>query len=218
MTTVDTVTFNCSCCGQEFISRHCPSTNSFGPTTTDFFDMAAGDQPIHYQVHTCTHCGFSCEEMEQEELSDEVKKFVAENITPRLTGEEIPSWTKFEFLALIDESVGSDPYSLGMIYLHAAWCAMDLKRTEAETHFRKETVRLLEKAFSPENLDHELLYLVPYIIAEQYRRTGDEQSASQWYGYIIEMDEEHPDREFFVALATSQSTDPKELMGDIIHQ
>lgn len=218
MTTVDTVTFNCSCCGQEFISRHCPSTNSFGPTTTDFFDMAAGDQPIHYQVHTCTHCGFSCEEMEQEELSDEVKKFVAENITPRLTGEEIPSWTKFEFLALIDESVGSDPYSLGMIYLHAAWCAMDLKRTEAETHFRKETIRLLEKAFSPENLDHELLYLVPYIIAEQYRRTGDEQSASQWYGYIIEMDEEHPDREFFVALATSQSTDPKELMGDIIHQ
>ena len=218
MTTVDTVTFNCSCCGQEFISRHCPSTNSFGPTTTDFFDMAAGDQPIHYQVHTCTHCGFSCEEMEQEELSDEVKKFVAENITPRLTGEEIPSWTKFEFLALIDESVGSDPYSLGMIYLHAAWCAMDLKRTEAETHFRKETIRLLEKAFSPENLDHELLYLVPYIIAEQYRRTGDEQSASQWYGYIIEMDEEHPDREFFVALATSQSTDPKDLMGDIIHQ
>ena len=218
MTTVDTVTFSCSCCGQEFISRHCPSTNSFGPTTTDFFDMAAGDQPIHYQVHTCTHCGFSCEEMEQEELSDEVKKFVAENITPRLTGEEIPSWTKFEFLALIDESVGSDPYSLGMIYLHAAWCAMDLKRTEAETHFRKETIRLLEKAFSPENLDHELLYLVPYIIAEQYRRTGDEQSASQWYGYIIEMDEEHPDREFFVALATSQSTDPKDLMGDIIHQ
>jgi uncharacterized protein (DUF2225 family) len=182
--------------------------------------MAAGEQSIHYQVHTCTHCGFSCEEMEIEtgELSEEVKKFVRENITPRLTGDEVPSWTKFEFLALIDESVGSDPYSLGMIYLHAAWSAYDLKRSEAEAHFRKEAIRFLEKAFSSENLDRELLYLIPYLVAEQYRRTGDEESALQWYGYINEMDEDHPDRDFFVSMADQQSTDPKEFMGDIIHQ
>jgi uncharacterized protein (DUF2225 family) len=218
MTTVASVTYTCPCCGQDFISHYCPSTNSLGPTTTDFFDMAAGEQPIHYQVHTCTHCGFSCEEMEAEELSDQVKKFVAEKITPRLTGDDIPSWMKFEFMALIDESVGSDPYSLGMLYLHAAWCALDLKRTESQAHFRKESIRYFEKAFSPEMLDRDLLYLIPYLIAEQYRRTGDEESALQWYGYIIEMDEEHPDKDFFVVLATTQSSDPKELMGDIIHQ
>lgn len=218
MTTIAEVTLHCPCCDRDFISYQCSPANSLGPTTTDFFDMAAGEQPIHYQVQTCTHCGFTCEEMESGELSEDVKKFVADKITPRLTGGDIPSWTKFEFLALIDESVGSDPYSLGMIYLHAAWCALDLKRTEAEAHFRKESIRYFETAFSPESLDRELLYLIPYLIAEQYRRTGDDESALQWYGFVLEMGEDHPDKDFFTALAASQSSDPKDFMGDIIHQ
>ncbi|MDF1536046.1 MAG: DUF2225 domain-containing protein [bacterium] len=218
MTTVKSVTFTCPCCGQDFTSHYCPTTNSLGPTTTDFFDMAAGEQPIHYKVHTCTHCGFSCEEMEKGELSRQVKKFVRDNITPKLTGDEIPSWTKFEFLALIDENVGSDPYSLGMIYLHAAWCAYDQKQTEAEARFRKKAIRYLEKAFTPETLDRDLLYLIPYLVAEQYRRTGEEESALQWYGYIIAMEEEHPDKVFFVSMAVQQSTDPKELMGEVMYQ
>jgi uncharacterized protein (DUF2225 family) len=180
--------------------------------------MAAGEQSIHYQVHTCSYCGFSCEEIEDDELSDEVRRFVRDNITPRIPAGEIPSWTKFEFLALIDERVGSDPYSLGMLYLHAAWCCYDLKHSEGETHFRKVTIEYLTRAFEPGGMDEDVLYMIPYLIGEQYRRLGERRKAIEWFERVIEMEEEHPDRDFFNSLALQQTIDPKEFMGDVIHQ
>ena len=125
---------------------------------------------------------------------------------------------KFEFMALIDENVGSDPYSLGMIYLHAAWCCYDLKHSEAEDRYREAVVYYLTNAFESGELDEELLYMVPYLIGEQHRRIGNRSDAIQWYERVIEMEQEHPDRDFFVSLALQQTLDPKDLMGEIIHQ
>jgi uncharacterized protein (DUF2225 family) len=156
--------------------------------------------------------------MEEEELSEDVKMFVRKNITPRLPEDDIPSWMKFEFMALIDENVGSDPYSLGMIYLHAAWCCYDLQHSEAEDRYREAVVYYLTNAFESGELDEELLYMVPYLIGEQHRRIGNRSDAIRWYERVIEMEQEHPDRDFFISLALQQTLDPKDLMGEIIHQ
>jgi hypothetical protein len=67
-------------------------------------------------------------------------------------------------------------------------------------------------------MDDDLTYLLPYLLAEQYRRTGNEEEASRWYNWIIEMGEEHPDRGLFMTLAAQQNIDPKEFMGEIIHE
>jgi uncharacterized protein (DUF2225 family) len=218
MTTIATIEFDCPCCGEHFETTTCTSTNNLGPTTTDLFAMAAGEQPIHHQVHTCPHCGFSCQDMEEGILDDEVKNFVAEVITPQLPDGPVPSWQKFTFVAQIDESVGADHYSLGMLYLHAAWCCYDLEHEKHEASCRLKAIEHLTLLMGDEELDDELKYVVPYLIAEQFRRIDDPESARQWYETVTKMTDEHPDRDLFVALAMQQMTDPKDTMGEVMHQ
>ena len=209
----------CPCCGEHFQSDIRTTIATPGFTTTDFFTMSAGEESIHYQVHTCTNCGFTCEEPEDGELRDDVRSFVREVITPQLPeGDEIPSWKKYEFLALIDESLGAEPYSLGMLYLQAAWCCYDLKQREYEKIYREKAIEYFLDEIGSGNVDEDLTYLLPYLLAEQYRRTGNEDEASRWYNWVIEMDEEHPDRGLFMTLAAQQDIDPKEYMGEIIHE
>ena len=219
MTSKTAFEFTCPCCGEHFQSDVRTSVVTPGFTTTDFFTMAAGEQSIHYQVHTCTNCGFTCEEPEDGELREDVRDFVREVITPQIPeGEEIPSWKKYEFLALIDEYLGAGPYSLGMLYLQAAWCCYDLKQGECEGNYREKAIQYFLDEIGSGNMDDDLTYLLPYLLAEQYRRTGNEEEASRWYNWIIEMGEEHPDRGLFMTLAAQQNIDPKEFMGEIIHE
>ena len=219
MTSLTEYRYDCPCCSEQFETAFLttPSTPAF--TTTDFFTMAAGVQSIHYQVHTCPHCGYTWEEMEEGELRDDVRRFVREVITPQLSeGGEIPSWKKFEFQALIDEILGASRYSVGMMYLHAAWCCYDLNQPDKEKFYRERAIYQFHRQLEAEDMDPDLVYLVPYLLAEQYRRIGEGDDAARWYDVVLEMDEDHPDREFFRTLAAQQKLDPREYMGEIIHE
>ncbi|UCG38584.1 MAG: DUF2225 domain-containing protein [bacterium] len=218
MTAVTSVAFRCPCCGAAFHSTVCPAANTLGPTTTDFFAMSAGVQSIHHQVHTCPECGYTFQEMEDGELQEEVRGFVLDVISPRLEGGEVSSCMKFEFLALIDEFLGSGYYSLGMTYLQAAWACYDMGHHESERHYRAVAVEYLREALETGDLERDILYLVPYLIAEQYRRIGDAGSAREWYDRLLGMDQGHPDRDFFEYMAVQQRDDPKEFMGEVIHE
>jgi tetratricopeptide (TPR) repeat protein len=180
--------------------------------------MTAGEQSIHFQVHACPHCGFSYEEMEEGELRDDVRRFVQKVITPQLPEGAIPSWKKYEYLALIDESLGAGFYSLGMLYLHSAWCCYDLKEIELEKHYRKLAIEYFIMETGSRSRDQDLIYLVPYLLGEQYRRIGEMKEAARWYDMVMEMDQEHPDSGFFMTLAAQQKFSPKEFMGEIIHE
>ena len=218
MSPVRTLGFDCSCCGSPFVSSVLESSGTPGFTTTDFFTMSAGEQSIHYQVHTCSHCGYSFEEAEEGELRDDVQRFVRDVITPQLQkGEEIPSWKKFEFLALIDQILGAGSYSVGMMLLHAAWCCYDLKHQDCEKHYRERAIYQFQREMESEDMDRDLVYLVPYLLAEQYRRVGDVEEAARWYDWVMQMDVDHPDQGFFMTLAAQQKLDPKEFMGEIMH-
>ena len=218
MTSTATVEFHCPCCHEYYEDTVRKRVDTPGLTTTDFFTMSAGGQSIHHQVHTCPHCGFSREELEEGELMEDVRGFVREVITPQLPEEEIPSWKKFEFLAIIDENLGAGPYSLGMLYLHAAWCCYDLKEKEWEKHYRKMAIEYFIMEIGSKAMDEDLIYLVPYLLGEQYRRNGEREEAARWYDLIMEMDVDHPDKGFFMTLAAQQKLDPKEFMGEIIHE
>lgn len=211
--------FSCPCCSEDFESRVNSLSHSPGLTTTDFFTMSAGDQPIHYRVHTCPSCGYSFEELEEGELRDDVRRFVREIITPQLSSYgEVPPCKKFEFLALIDEILGAGPYSVGMMYLHAAWCCFDKNLKESEKFYRERAIYQFLREIESGDMDEDLLYLVPYLLAEQYRRTGNQEEAARWYDLVLEMDCDHPDQGLFMTLAAQQKVDPKEYMGEIIHE
>jgi len=209
---------HCPCCGEHYQSTVRTSAGTPGPTTTDFFTMTAGEQSIHYQVHTCPHCGFSFQEMEEGELRDDVRRFVQKVITPQLPEGAIPSWKKYEFLALLDENLGAGFYSVAMLYLHAAWCCYDLKEIELEKLYRKMAIEYFIMETGSKSRDQDLIYLVPYMLGEQYRRIDDKEEAARWYDLVLEMDQEHPDRGFFMTLAARQKFSPKEFMGEIIHE
>jgi hypothetical protein len=157
--------------------------------------------------------------MEEGELRDDVRRFVSEVITPQLPEDgEIPSWKKYEFLALIDEILGASRYSVGMMYLHAAWCCYDLKQQDCEKLYRERVIYQFLRELESGTMDEDLAYLVPYLLAEQYRRTGNEEEASRWYNWVMDMEEDHPDRGLFMTLAAQQNLDPKEFMGEIMHE
>jgi uncharacterized protein (DUF2225 family) len=105
-----------------------------------------------------------------------------------------------------------------MLYLQAAWCCYDLNQKECEKHYRKRAIYHFLSEVESEDMDEELIYLVPYLLAEQYRRTGEEEEAAKWYGLVMEMDMDHPDKGFFMTLAAQQNLEPKEFMGEIIHE
>ncbi|MGD8353643.1 MAG: DUF2225 domain-containing protein [Pseudomonadota bacterium] len=218
MAPLSNVELNCPCCGGIYRSDILEPGTTPGPTTTDFFSMSAGEQPIHYQVHTCPFCGYSFEEMEEGEIRDDVRRFVSEVITPQLSGEELPSWKKFEFLALIDEVLGAGFYMVGMMYLHAAWCCYDLNYADGEKYYRERAIYQFLRELESDTVDQDLVYLIPYLLAEQYRRTGQSEEARRWYDRVMELDDSHPDSGFFMTLAAQQKLDPKEYMGEIIHE
>ena len=217
MITVAEIQFDCPCCRKRFPSTTSTFRNILGPTTTDFFAMAAGEQYIHHGVHTCPSCGYTFEGDDPGQVNEEVRLFVREKITPLLPGGDIPSWRRYELLATIDEALGGDFYSLAMYYLQAAWCCYDLKMPVEEARFRRKAIEFFRKAWRPRTMDWELIYLVPYLVAEQYRRIGDLRKAREWYDRVINLEEEHPDRKLFVSLALQQKSEPKELMGEIMH-
>ena len=208
----------CPCCGGKYPSTVLTTPGTPGLTTTDFFTMTAGEQAIHHQVHTCPGCGFSFEEVEEGEIREDVRRFVQEVITPKLPKGEIPSWKKFEFLALIDEHLGAGFYSVAMLYLHAAWCCYDLKEKELEKLYRTMAIEYFIMESGSASRDQDLIYLVPYLIGEQYRRIGQKEEAVRWYDIVMEMEQDHPDSGFFMTLAAQQKISPKEYMGEIIHE
>lgn len=218
MVPITELDFSCPCCGEDFRSPIRSSSDPPGMTTTDFFTMSAGEQAIHYQVHTCPQCGYSFEEMEEGELRDDVRGFVQDVLTPQVPEGVIPSWKKFEFLALIDEKLGSGFFTLAMLYLHAAWCCYDLNEIELEKHYRKMAIEYFLMETGSAGMDPDLIYLVPYLLGEQYRRIGEKDNAERWYDIVLGTEEEHADSGLFMTLAAQQKISPKEFMGEIIHE
>lgn len=212
MTTLVPIDITCFCCGVTFDSQKVTHTDGFGPVTTDAFEMAAGEQPIRFQVYTCPACGYTRPSTEDGPVDRETKRIVSEWITPRLGGIEISSGCKWEFLAILKEAKGLDNFAVGSLYLRAVWCSsLDGKKAD-ELKYRKKVIEYFQKAFENEGVMENRLYWTAYLIGEMYRRLGDGLNARIWFDRVIAFNQKQPDRDFWVELAAQQKTEPVEYM------
>lgn len=214
MSRITDVRIKCLCCSETFKSTKVTTIDSLGPVTSDFFEMSVGEQPIRHLVHTCPDCGYTGVLAEKGPLPDEVVKVVGEKIGP-LLGESPPSTSrKWEFMAIISVARGMDAFAVGSLYLRAVWSAWLEKETEAEPVYREEVIRYFQRALDEGVVLEDRIYWTTYLVGEMYRRIGNSARAGEWYNKVMEMQLEHPRRDFWVDLARQQMAEPKEYVRD----
>ena len=210
MTTIVPVEITCSCCGVTYGSRKVTHIVNLGPVTTDILEMTPGEQPIRFQVFTCPSCGYTTSSTDNEQVDDETRRTVAELITPRLREMEPSPARNWEFLAVLQEAKGLDNFGVGSIYLRAVWCAsLDGQKAE-EREYRRKVIEYFQRAFAREGVMEDRAYWTAYLIGEMYRRLGDIKNARTWFDTVINFNQKHHDRDFWVKLALQQKTDPVE--------
>lgn len=121
MTTAFETEVFCSNCCEKFETRIFMSTNSFGPRSTDFYQRAAGEQPLPLRIHTCPHCGYTNFTDDftatQPMVPSLVKKFVKERLTPLVKQEwSLHASRKYELKAMIEEHIGTPAKFIGYLY------------------------------------------------------------------------------------------------------
>jgi uncharacterized protein len=210
--------------------------NFLGAKTTDLRQRASGFQHIWYEIHICPKCGYSGQwkDFESERVDENLRRFVFDNITPYLEvkiqaykycvpgtqGKRyqavIRKWVfsgqGYEFAAKLAEWRGASAWSIAWLFLKAAWCCVDFSKPEEERAYRTKAITFLEKAFqSGETAAADTLTCL-YLIAENYRRIGQKEKASEWYDRTIEFGSRQSGSERLRALAAAQRDNPQEII------
>lgn len=208
----------CSCCLEKFETRMCVSSNSFGPLSTDLYQRAAGEQPLHSEIHTCPHCGYTASSRDfatsTPRVDPRIRQFVKDQLTPLVHKEK--SWSasrKYELRAMIEEHIGAPPHVLAHLYLRAAWCCNDDGLNEEEMRHRRLAIEWFKRALEEGTIEQEIVPQIIYLIGELYRRVGEAEQAGKWFDRTLELAIE-PEWERLTALALQQMTAPREFIRE----
>jgi uncharacterized protein (DUF2225 family) len=215
MTRLRKTSITCPCCDEKFSSDIMFSTIWSGKVSTDLLRFSMGTRvPVNYLVHTCPECGWSGQEEHPEPAPPEIRRFVRENITPDMKNREIPPWRKWEYHAHIKQAAGCGEMELGSVFLIAAQCARLGENYEEEKRYRLKSIDHYLKAVEKGEIPEDSLYQTTYILGELYRRVGNKWKSNEWYQKVLEMDQEHERRDFFVNLARQQMSAPRDYIDE----
>lgn len=159
----------------------------------DFLSYYKGENPIKYSIFICPNCGYAGSESNYESVTDENKKIILNEITPR--------WNKRSFgnKRSIDEALVTYKLAFhigqlldykkieqGFLSLNIAGLYR-MKESEEELRFLKITKDLFEEGYKRESLvgtNMDELKL-SYLIGEINRRLGNEDFALKWFNLVI---------------------------------
>jgi uncharacterized protein (DUF2225 family) len=219
MTTLQNVSLNCPLCKRGFKSHVVVFTNSFGGKRTDFHERAAGAQPLPYLIHSCTRCGYSGVESDfadDTEIWPELKDFVRNEVKPlfEYEGYDFPA-VKYEAAAKISELQRCGARDIADLLLRAAWCCVDCGDTEAERYYRRLAAKKFEDALALfDGIDPEERATITYLIGELWRRIGDRDLASLWFGRVESEVVDRETQEWTIRAAEQQNGEyPREWFG-----
>ena len=173
-----------------------------------------GKIPVNFLVYTCPECGWSGQDEHPEPITEEIRRFVGENIKPSLDGSEIRPWRKWEYYALIKEAAGCSGIELGSALLIAAQCARLDGQYDEEKKYRFRAIDSYVKALEMGDVPVNSLYQTTYLIGELYRRVGDTLKAHEWFKKVGSLDVGYDRREFFTNLAQQQMTLPRNYISE----
>ena len=167
----------CPSCGVKFNSRQIAILLDTGRRNSelrqDFEGKAEQFEP--FAVATCPGCGRADWTNRFEPVKEECV-LNQPNATPHL---------QFRTAALAAERAGRDFYNVGMLYLHAAWCADDNRAYPQAREYRRLAADAFAKSLLDVSCPVEHRMEIEYLIGELLRRSGEFEASKQHFRQVI---------------------------------
>ncbi|HEY9679463.1 MAG TPA: DUF2225 domain-containing protein [Drouetiella sp.] len=155
----------CPACGVKFNSRQVVIMIDSGYRNSelrqDFQGRAEQYEP--YTICTCPSCG-RADWTNRFEVTKEPVTLQQPSSTPHL---------QYRSAALSAERNGRDFYNVGLLYLHAAWCADDNRAYPQAREYRRLSADSFRKSLFDVSCPVDQRVEIEYLIGELLRRSGD---------------------------------------------
>jgi len=167
----------CPNCGVKFNSRQLAIVLDTGVRNSELRQDFQGQAPQFepYAVCTCPSCG-RADWVTRFPGCDEQAVLNQPNTTPHL---------QYRAAALFAERNGRDFYNVGLLYLHAAWCADDIRAYPQAREYRRLAADAFRKALVDVSCPVDQRVPVEYLIGELLRRSGDFEACKQHFRQSI---------------------------------
>ena len=214
MTTLRTIELQCPACETQFHSQAAaPTSYRFGAKETDFREPAFAAQALAYQVHTCTHCGYSGDEHHfapGAAIPASVVDHVLADLTPPLDATLVGS-EKHDAAAKVAKWQGAEPRHVADLLLRAAWCCIDEGDEEAERYYRRLAAWKFEEALEAfHGVAAEDRAVIVYLVGELWRRVGDDVKSAAWFDRVTHEVTDAAAQQWIVDAAQQQKSEPRE--------
>lgn len=165
------IAVKCPSCGVKFNSKQLPVIVDTGIRNSELRQDFQGQAPQFepYGVCTCPGCG----------RADWVTEFPATEEQAVLTQPVVTPHLQYRSAALTAERDGKDSYSIGLFYLHAAWCADDNRAFPQAREYRRLAVDAFKKSLIDVSCPLDKRAQIEYLIGELLRRVGDFEAAKE---------------------------------------
>lgn len=210
MTTLLRLELTCPCCGGQFESATFGSTNTYGPLTSELYKQAVGIQYIGLVIHSCPDCGYAghAEDFGKTTLDEPLRRWIADNLTPRLAGDgSLSGSERYIHAALIAEREERPLIEVAELFLNGAWCG----GTGADD-CRREAASRFELALEQDKVAHSQRATITYLVGELLRRVGETGRANDWFARVPDAVGDRDEQRWLVTLAARQATDPQEFI------
>jgi uncharacterized protein (DUF2225 family) len=121
---------------------------------------------------------------------------------------------KYEAAAKVADWQGAEPRHVADLLLRAAWCCVDEGDTEAERFFRRKAAWKFEESLeSFDGVGRDERAVLTYLVGELWRRVGDLQLASRWFGRVSSELVDTQSQQWVLDAARQQRDCPREWFG-----
>ncbi|MCC2669558.1 MAG: hypothetical protein K0Q72_2029 [Armatimonadetes bacterium] len=172
MTSFRTVAVNCPSCGADFGTSRLMSTNTFGPTDTDYYQHAGGSSPLPAQVAMCPACRYA----------DWTGNFPDARQERKVKSADVEAAEAYEALGRRLEADPERAREAASAYQQGSWCARDREDAETESRLQARALALLERVWEAGKIPAEERSQAAFLLGELYRRQGRFEEAERWWG------------------------------------
>jgi uncharacterized protein (DUF2225 family) len=172
-----TITVKCPSCGVTFNSRQLPAIYDSGKRNSELRQPMQGKaEPLEpHTICTCPGCG----------RADWVERFAKTTEQATLSQPNITPHLQFRSAALTAERTGRNFYNIGKLYLHAAWCADDVRAYPQAREYRRLAADAYAKSLLDVSCPFENRQMVEYLVGELLRRAGDFEGCKQHFKQVV---------------------------------
>jgi tetratricopeptide (TPR) repeat protein len=147
------------------------STNTFGPTDTDYYQHAGGSSPLPAQVAMCPACRYA----------DWTENFPDAHQERKVKQADVEAAEVYEALGQRLEANPKQAREAAWAYQQGSWCARDREDAETENRLQARALAMLEQVWEVGGIPAEEFAEGAFLLGELYRRQGHFKEAERWW-------------------------------------